>query len=49
MPVQLDIYILTGQKIAGLIDTDLSQGYHSVVWNGKDDIGMYVSSGIYLI
>ena len=41
--VNLDIYNITGQKVATLIDGRLEAGNHDVVWDGSD-----ASSGIYL-
>jgi N-acetylmuramoyl-L-alanine amidase len=41
--VKLEVYNLLGQKIATLIDDEMSSGYHSVDFNGKD-----LSSGIYV-
>ena len=40
--VKLSIYNLLGQQVATLFNGDMSAGYHSVDWNGKQ-----VSSGIY--
>ncbi|MCK5050659.1 MAG: M28 family peptidase [Candidatus Cloacimonetes bacterium] len=45
---EVTIYNLKGQKIKELIKEQLSSGEHSVVWNGTDDNGLSVSSGIYL-
>ena len=48
--VELAIYNLKGQKVKQLVSNSagqLSAGQHSVVWNGKDDNGKSVSSGIY--
>jgi len=45
--VSLDIYNIKGQKVKQLISDHLSAGHHSIVWNGKDDKGKTVSSGIY--
>ena len=44
---ELVIYNLKGQKVKQLISDRISAGQHSVVWNGKDDNGKSVSSGIY--
>ena len=46
--VQLDIYNIRGQKVKTLINSNLDQGNHSVIWNGEDDSGKKVSSGVYL-
>ena len=45
---EIAIYNVKGQKIKRLINEQLPIGNHSTVWNGKDDNGKQVSSGIYL-
>jgi len=45
--VQLHIYNIKGQKVKTLINEDMEAGYHTVVWNGRDDNGKSVSSGVY--
>jgi len=45
--VDLTIYNIKGQKVKQLVNDHLSVGLHSVIWNGKDDSGKSVSSGIY--
>jgi flagellar hook assembly protein FlgD len=44
----LVIYNILGSKIRTLVNNSQTQGNYSVVWNGKDDFGNSVSSGIYL-
>jgi streptogramin lyase len=44
----LSIYSLTGQRIRTLVSDPMSSGTHSVVWDGRDDSGRAVSSGVYL-
>ncbi len=46
--VELSIYNLKGQKVKQLVKNHLSAGQHSVNWNGTDNNGKDVSSGIYL-
>jgi hypothetical protein len=46
--VNLDIFDIRGRKIRILVSENLSCGYKSVFWNGKDDFGEEVASGIYL-
>ncbi|MCP4685385.1 MAG: T9SS type A sorting domain-containing protein [bacterium] len=43
----LSVYNVLGQKIAVLHDQPTSAGEHSVSWNGTDDCGREVASGIY--
>ncbi len=45
--VELTIYNLKGQKVKQLVNDQLPDGQHSIVWNGKDDNGKSVSSSIY--
>ena len=46
--VRLEIYNILGEKIRTLINSKENAGIHSVVWNGRDDSGNPVASGIYL-
>ena len=46
--VRLVIYDLRGRMIKQLIHSDLETGEWKVTWNGTDDSGKMVSSGIYL-
>ncbi|MCL2063719.1 MAG: choice-of-anchor J domain-containing protein [Candidatus Cloacimonetes bacterium] len=45
--VSIDIFNIRGQKVRSLVNDVLISGHHSVIWNGNDDIGRNVSSGIY--
>jgi len=45
--VELVVYNLKGQKVKQLISDQLSAGQHSAIWNGRDNNGKSVSSGIY--
>jgi flagellar hook assembly protein FlgD len=45
--VSLVVYNLLGSKVKTLVNNSQAQGEYSVVWNGKDDFGKQVSSGIY--
>ena len=45
--VSLNIYNIKGQKVKQLVSDQVLAGQHSVIWNGKDDNGKLVSSGIY--
>lgn len=48
--VDLEIYNLLGQKIVTLMrGASRDAGYHSAVWNGRDDAGGPVASGIYFL
>jgi len=45
--VKLDIYNILGQKVKSLVDEKLSAGYKKVVWDGTNQNGNSVASGIY--
>jgi hypothetical protein len=45
--VRLDIYNITGQKVSTLADGHYDAGRYNVIWNGIDERGLSVASGIY--
>jgi hypothetical protein len=45
---ELAVYSASGQQIRTLISGAQKAGTHSVVWDGRDDTGKPVSSGVYL-
>jgi len=45
--VKLSIYNMLGQRVRTLVRGDMETGFYRVVWDGKDDGGMDVSSGSY--
>ena len=45
--VELAIYNLLGQKIKVLVNQNIASGTHNVQWNGTDENGWLVASGIY--
>ncbi|MCK4297780.1 MAG: T9SS type A sorting domain-containing protein, partial [Candidatus Marinimicrobia bacterium] len=46
--VNISIYNVLGQKIRTLSDTKKIEGYYKVIWDGKNDRGEIVPTGIYL-
>lgn len=46
--VAIDIYDIKGRKVKTLVRDNYSRGNHSVVWNGENNQGNPVASGIYL-
>ncbi len=48
-PVSLEIYNAKGQRVRVLVDAIQPTGWYSEVWNGRDDNGRSVSSGVYMI
>ena len=45
--IKIVIFNLKGQIVKTLVDAKMKSGYHIVEWNGNDDFGNSVSSGIY--
>jgi len=45
--VSLKIFNLLGQEVRTLVDKKQPAGYYQVLWNGRDNSGKDVSSGIY--
>jgi hypothetical protein len=45
--VQLTVYNAVGQRIRTLINSQRPAGSHTVVWDGKDNQGREVASGVY--
>ncbi|MFC1574292.1 FlgD immunoglobulin-like domain containing protein, partial [Candidatus Latescibacterota bacterium] len=46
--VSLNVYDLRGALVRTLVDQTISHGVHSVVWDGTDENGNRVSSGMYI-
>ena len=44
----LTIYNILGQEVRTLVDTVHGPGYYSVAWNGRDEYGSKVGSGVYV-
>ena len=45
--VTIEVFNILGQQIRTLVDADITAGEHSVVWDGADEAGKAVASGIY--
>jgi hypothetical protein len=43
----VQIYNVKGEKVRTLVNEQLDAGHHSVLWNGTDESGRNVASGIY--
>jgi hypothetical protein len=46
-PVTIDVFNSRGQLVKTLVNDSKAAGNHSVVWDGRDNNGSSVSSGIY--
>jgi len=45
--VHLTIYNVLGQKVKTLVDDEMNAGTHTITWDGTNEYGQVVSSGIY--
>lgn len=46
--VTLNVYDISGRLVARLVDVEQTAGTHSFEWNGKNDSGGFVASGVYV-
>jgi flagellar hook assembly protein FlgD len=46
--VQLSVYNLQGQEVRTLVSGQMNPGRHAIIWNGRDNAGQIVPSGVYL-
>ena len=47
IPTSLIIYNMLGQRVRTLVDEEKLTGEDKVIWDGKDEVGEDVASGIY--
>jgi len=45
--IKIEIFDVLGKKVANLVDLDQKAGLHSIIWNGRDEHGNSVGSGVY--
>ncbi len=46
-PTKLFIFDVAGRKVRTLVDGDKEAGFHSLIWDGLDDSGRPVASGLF--
>lgn len=44
----ITIYNVLGQKVQTLVNNTLAAGQHQIIWNGKNQYGQQVSTGVYI-
>lgn len=47
--VRLRVYNVVGVCVRHLVDAPMATGAYSLTWNGTDDTGAPLSSGLYLV
>ena len=47
--VSIVIYNLLGQEVRELLNKNMSPGYHSIQWDGQNEQGVLLGSGIYFV
>ena len=47
-PARLEVFSMIGQRVAVLRQGHQQAGYHRLRWDGRDDAGRPLASGIYL-
>jgi len=47
MPMRLLLYDVAGRKVKTLVDEVMKPGMNTIDWNGRDDNGQQVASGVY--
>ena len=45
--VNLVIYDIMGREVVTLLNEERNEGYHSIIWNTRNNVGTPVSAGIY--
>ncbi len=46
--VKIEIFNIKGQKVKSIFTPNLNKGLNKIIWNGLDDSGRKISSGVYL-
>ncbi|UCF64807.1 MAG: T9SS type A sorting domain-containing protein, partial [bacterium] len=46
--VKLTVFNMLGQKVRTLLNEAMGPGYYDAVWDGRNDTGVNVSSGVYI-
>ena len=46
---KITVFDISGRLVRILVAGKLAEGYHRVIWNGRNETGMLVSSGVYLV
>jgi hypothetical protein len=47
--VAIDLFDVRGRKVRRLLDAPMPSGFHRIDWDGRDDRGAEVASGVYFV
>ena len=47
--MKISIYNIAGQHVRTLVDRNMTAGYYSVAWHGRDAMNRRVGSGVYVV
>ncbi len=47
--VNLNIYDATGRAVKSLVNGEVGVGFHNLRWDGRDNVGRKVASGVYFV
>lgn len=47
LDVELSVYSVNGQRVRTLVNAHQKKGTYSVVWDGRNNVGLQVASGVY--
>ena len=45
--MEINVYNVRGQLVRSLVNAEYPIGKHDIIWDGRDDNGLSVSSGVY--
>ena len=46
---RLEVFDVTGRRVRAVVDQTLDAGVHTATWDGRDESGLVVASGLYLV
>ena len=46
--VKLQIFNISGKLVRELENSEKEAGYYNIIWDGKDNFGRFLTSGIYI-
>ena len=47
--ISIKVFNIIGQEINSLVDHIQKRGHYKIIWDGKNNMGKSVSSGLYII